>query len=300
MTFLQLQQRVADETGLSITTDATAIKAWINGAYQQLSGYFNWPWLLTNFTLQTERDITTGTATVSAGGTAVTLSSGPTNSVATNYMIQFTGSSDNWYYISAHVAASTSLTLANAFVGSSNYTAGAYIIRRVFYSLPTTVDRVLDLRQAVTKTPVTGIDASTFDRMLPDPSATGTPEYYYLTGAASTGAWQLGFFPTPSAVINIQGRGWKTITELSADADLPLIPAKWHNALVFLALALYGHDFIDDSRVQSATSRAKEIVQEMVKQSSPVPGRINVIQPWDSRVPQNSPRLPSNYPQGWW
>ncbi len=301
MQFSDIQARVAQETGLSTTTDATMLKAWVNGAYQQLSGFYAWPWLLTNFTMQTEADITTGTATVSAASTAVTLSVAPAASVATNYMIQFTGSSTNWYLISAHTGGQTSVTLSNAFVGSTNYTAGTYIIRRVFYSLPSTVDRLIDLRQSVTNLKLEAVDAATFDKLIPDPEATGTPIYYYLTGMTSANVWQVGFFPTPSAVINIQGRGLKTITELSGDSDLPLIPPKWHNALVFLALGLYGHDYIDDTRAQSAMERAKEIVQEMVKQCNPIPGRMDVIQAWDTRVPRSplSLNLPTNYPRGW-
>lgn len=301
MQLSDIRTRVAQEAGLSATNDATMINAWINGAYQQLSGFYPWPWLLTNFTIQTEADITTGTASVNAGSTSVTLSSGPSSSVATNYMIQFTDTSNDWYYISAHTASSTSLTLANAFAGTSNYTAGSYIIRRVFYSLPTDLDRLIDLRQSITNLKLEGVEAATFDKLVPDPSSVGTPIYYYLTGMTSANVWQVGFFPTPSAIINIQGRGLKTITEMSSDSDQPLVPAKWHNALVFLALALYGHDYIDDSRVESARSRAKEIVSEMVEQSNPIPGKMTVIQPWDTRVPRSplSLNLPTNYPRGW-
>ena len=57
MNLTALIARVANETGLDATTDATVITAWINQAYQQLSGAFEWPWLLTNSTMQTEADI---------------------------------------------------------------------------------------------------------------------------------------------------------------------------------------------------------------------------------------------------
>lgn len=302
MDFVTIQTRVAEEVGLVLADDATKIKAWINGAYQQLSGFYDWPWLKTNFTVQTEKDITTGTVSINAGSTSGTFSSAPAASVATNYMIQFTGASNDWYYISAHTGASTSFTIANSFTGTSNY-SGAYIVRRVFYSLPATVDRVTeDMRQSTSPASIPWIDPATFDHLVPDPSATGTPRVAYLTGMTTSNVWQFGLYPTPNVVMNLQGRGLKTITELTADADLPLIPPKWHNVLVFLALALYGHDYIDDLRVQSAAERAKEIVKEMVKQSNPLPGQMNVIQPWDTRVRRPyGPQLPSNYPWiGWY
>lgn len=303
MNLTNLIARVANETGLDATTDATVITAWINQAYQQLSGAFEWPWLLTNSTIQTETDITTGTASVNAAGTTVTLSTGPAASVATNYMIQFTGESDDWYLISAHEAAATTLTISVPFVGTSNYSAGAYIIRRVFYNIPTTVDRLISLRQAVTDTEIAAIDVRDYDRILPDPQNTGTPNYYYLTGVSS-GTWQVGFDPVPSAVINIQVRGYKKITELSSGSDEPLIPTKWHNILVFMALALYGHDYIDDSRLQSARQRAEHLLREMTDNFSPTPDKMKVIQPWDqrsARPPFGTLRFPPNFPSnGWW
>lgn len=304
MQFSVIQARVAQETGLSTTTDATMIKAWINGAYQQLSGFFEWPWLLTNFAIQTVADNTSLTATVNAASTSVTLSSTVANSLAGNYYIKFTGTgqTSDWYQISVHTAGTATLTLATAYVGTSNLTSGTCTIRKVFYDLPATIDRLRDLRQSITKDKIELIDSQTFDRILPDPDSTGTPRCAYLTGMVSSGtslgAWQLSFFPIPSTVMNIQGRGYSIITELSGDTDVPLIPAKWHNALVFLALALYGHDYIDDTRVQSATAKSKEIVEEMVKEFNPFPSELNVIQPWDSRSSRGliGVRLPANYP----
>ncbi len=310
MQFLDIQARVAQETGLSIVDDATIIKAWINGAYQQLSGFYEWPWLLTNFTIQTEADITNLTATVTAGSATVTLSAAPTPatlSLATYYMIQFTTSpaTNDWYLISAHTANTTAVTISVPYTGTANYTAGACKIRRIYYNLPTNIDRLSDLRQSITKLKIELIDKLTFDKMVPDPDNTGTPTYAYSSGmvgsGTSQGAWQLSLYPLPSAVINIQGRGYRTVTELSADADVPLLPLKWHNALVFLALALYGHDYIDDSRVQSAMTKSKEIMAEMLKEFNPFPGEMHVIQPWDTRTPRGllGVRLPSNFPWPW-
>ena len=309
MDFSVIQSRVAQETGLSTTDDATMIKAWINGAYQQLSGFYEWPWLATNFTVQTEADITTLTASVNAAGTSVTLSAAPTpstKSLATYYMIKFTGTggSSDWYKISAHTANTTAVTIDTPFAGTATYTTSACTIRRVHYYLPVTVDRLRDLRQSITKDKVELVDSQTFDKMIPDPDATGTPRYAYLTGMVTSGtnqgAWQFSLYPLPSAVINLQGRGYSVVTELSAAGDIPLLPPKWHNALVFLALALYGHDFIDDSRVQSALARSKEVISEMVKECNPFPGEMHVIQPWDTRSSGRiGVRLAGTYPWPW-
>lgn len=304
MNLTALIARVANETGLDTTTDATMITAWLNQAYQQVSGAFNWPWLLTNSTMQTEADITTGTATINAGATTGTLSVAPSGSVATNYQIQFTDQSDNWYLITVNNTPFTSFTIDVPFVGTSNYTAGSYIIRRVFYTTPTGTDRIINMRQTITDVEIPCIDVRDYDRILPDPQNTGTPVYYYLTGMTSAGLWQVGFDPVPSAVINIQVRAYKKITELSTGTDEPLIPVKWHNILVFMALALYGHEYIDDTRLQSARQRATELLREMEMNYSPTPDRAPIIQPWDQRVqrpPFGALRFPPNFPSnGWW
>ncbi len=297
--------RVANATGLDASTDATVITAWLNQAYQKVSGAFDWPWLLTNQTMQTEADITTGTVTIAAGATTGTLSVAPgVGSTATNYMIQFTTQSDNWYIITVNNTPFTAFTINVPFVGTSNYTAGAYIIRRVFYSVPTNIDRIIDMRQAITDVQIPMIDPRDYDRILPDPQNTGTPVYSYLTGMTSAGVWQVGFDPIPSAVINIQMRGYVKITELSSGSDVPLIPAKWHSILVFMALALYGYEYIDDTRLQEAKSKAMEMLREMEVNYSPTPDRISVIQPWDQRVqrpPFGALRFPPNFPSsGWW
>ncbi len=312
MQFIDIQTRIAQETGMDLTVDGAIVKAWANGAYQQLSGFFEWPWLMTNFTMQTEADITSLTASVSAGGTAVTLSAAPTPttlSLATYYMIKFTsgtlGATNDWYTISAHTANTTAVTISVPYVSATNYVSGPCTIRRVLYNLPTNIDRLRDLRQSITKLKIELIDNQTFDKIVPDPDNTGTPTYAYLSGmvgsGASQGSWQLSFYPIPSAIINIQGRGYITVTEMSADADIPLLPPKWHNALVFLALALYGHDYIDDTRVTTAMARSKDMMTEMLKEFNPFPGELHVIQPWDTRTPRGllGVRLPSNFPWPW-
>lgn len=301
MNFLDLQNRVAQETGLDLSTDADMIKAWINGAYQQLSGFYNWPWLFTNFTLQTIPDYTSYLATVSAGGISVTLDSTVPVSLAENYWIKFNSVGSDWYPISTHTINTASLTLANAFLGASNLVSGTCTIRKMFYDLPSTVDRLTDLRQATTKLKIELVDIRTFDKIIPDPANTGTPTYAYFNGMSSIGNWRIGFYPTPSAAINIQGRGYLRVTELSLNTDSPILPVKWHNVLVFLALALYGHDYIDDTRVQTAAERAREIMKEMVRENNPMPGQMWVIQPWDTRTPRGlmGVRLPSNFPWPW-
>lgn len=283
---------------MDLTQDSAIVGSWANAAYQHVSGLFNWPWLIKTGTFQTVADIATGTASINAGSAALTFSSPPTGSVANDYWIQFSTTSD-WYPISAHTASSPSATLSVPYVGTSNYTAGTYNLRKIFYSMPSDLDRIDELRQAITKQKIEFIDIRSFHRIIADPTAIYTPVYYSLIGLDSSKNWRIGLFPTPNAVINIQMLYYQKITELSSDTDTPLIPDKWHNVLVWGALALYGHDFIDDYRVKTAMERYEAGVNEMTAHYNPVPDQRTVIQPWDTRTRLGilPIRFPSNFPE---
>lgn len=280
------------------TVDDTIIGTWVNQAYQHISGVFNWPWLFKTSILQTTADITTGTVSINAAASTGIFSSAPTSSVATDYMIKFTDTSDDWYTISTHTAASTTFTINVPFVGTSNISAADYIVRRVFYSLASDVDRIIDFRQTITDNKLQYVDSRTFDRLLPDPTATGSPLFYSLNGLDSSKYWRINLYPIPDAVINLQYRYYQRITEMTSDTEEPLIPAKWHNAIVFGALALYGHPFIDDTRFKFAAERFKLLLENMQLHFNHVPDEMVVIQPWDARPRSAVGRLryPSNYP----
>lgn len=299
MTFATLRSRVAGETGLDPTTDATILNAWINTSYKNILGSFRWPWLLKNSIIQTVADITTGTVSINAGSTAGTFSSAPTASVANQYMIQFTATSNDWYLISAHTGSSTSFTLANAFVGSGNISGAAYICRKVYYSFPSDCDGIIDIRQAITKSYLTPVDVRTFDRYLPDPTATAEPQVFALAGYDSSKNWQMTLYPTPTSVMNLQLRYYQMPADMSSDSDTPLLPEKFHDLIVFLSLYNYGHPFIDDTRVGIAKDRYAVMFANMKESYNPLPSQMSVIQTWDSRPRRQTGNIqwPSNYPE---
>ncbi len=299
MTFATLKATIAGETGLDTTTDATVLNTWTNAIYKKILGSMRWPWLLKNSTIQTVADITTGTVAVNAGSTSGTFSSAPAVSVANQYMIQFTASSDDWYFISAHTAGQTSFTLANAYNGATNISGAAYICRKVYYSLPSDLDGIIGLRQARTDTDLVAADIRTLDHYLPDPIAVAEPMLFCLAGYDSSKNWQIVLYPTPNTVMNLQLRYYQMPADMSADADLPLLPEKFHSSIIFGALYEFGHPYIDDSRVASAKVRFDAAMMEMKQSYNPIPAQMNVIQTWDSRPrnPNGMLRWPANFPQ---
>jgi hypothetical protein len=299
MTFATLKATIAGETGLDVTTDATVLNTWLNGTYKKVLGAMRWPWLLKNSTIQTVADITTGTVAINAGSTSGTFSSAPTVSVANQYLIQFTSVSDDWYMISAHTASQTSFTLANAFNGAANISGASYICRKVYYSFPSDCDGIISLRQARTDTDLIAADIRTLDRYLPDPIAVAEPQLFCVAGYDSSKNWQFVLYPTPNTVMNLQLRYYQMPADMSGDSDTPLLPEKFHDILIFGALYMYGHPYIDDSRVATAKVRYDSAMAEMKLNFNPLPAQLNVIQTWDSRPrnPNGMLRWPANFPQ---
>ncbi len=300
MDFSVLKTRVANEVGLDTTADDTILGAWVNAAYKHVCGIENWPWLLNLATIQTVADITTGTVSINAASTALTFSSAPAASVANQYMIQFRTVSDDWYLISAHTGGQTTATLSVPFNGSVNISGVAYTLRKVFYSLASDTDRIVDARQSRTKNKLGAVDIRTFDRYLPDPTATGDPLYYYLAGVDTNKYWQIGLYPIPSTAENIQIRYLNIPADMTSTAT-PNLPEKFHDILIFGALYMFGHAYIDDSRIQTAKARFDQTLDLMRQNYNPIPDQLTVLQPWDSRPRRLVGRLnwPATYPETW-
>ncbi len=300
MDFSVLKTRVANEVGLDVTADATILGAWVNAAYKQLCGLDNWPWLLKIGTIQTVADRTTGTISINAASASGTFSSAPAVSVANQYMIQFTGVSNDWYLITAHTAAQTAFTISVPFNGTVNLTGAPYLLRKVFYSLASDCDRIVDARQSRTLTKLGAVDIRTFDRYLPDPQAVADPIFYYLAGIDTSKNWQIGLYPIPATVENVQIR-YLTIPADMTNTDTPNLPEKFHDVLIFSALWMFGHAYIDDTRIQSAKARYDEALKDMRENYNPIPDQLTVLQPWDTRPRRLIGRLnwPASYPETW-
>lgn len=84
--------------------------------------------------------------------------------------------------------------------------------------------------------------------------ASAVPQKYYIKGG------KLGFYPTPNAAYTIFMDYYKVPTELSADADVTIIPLAYREALMHYALSLE-HDYnTDPDLAQKAMNRYEDIV----------------------------------------
>lgn len=270
MTFLQIRQRVAEALNVAetdTTTDANAtiqakIKAWINTRYRYICGLRSWVWLLKDSTLQTSIEITTGTVTATLASTTITFTNAPAVSVA-GWFIQFSDS-DDWYEIASHTAAVATATLANAYIQTTSSTL-TYTLRKVYYTLPTDLGKILDLRQSRNKQKLTYIPIRKMDRLVPDRTRTGQPEYYTISGVDSSGLYRLEFYPVANVKMNVQLRYYRVAAEMSGDSDVPLIPLQFQDILVWDVLATYGYNWLDDTRLSSAKAEYNRILEDMKK-----------------------------------
>lgn len=269
MTFLQLRQRIAELMGVSstdTTTDANAtmqdkLKAWVNARYKVLAAKQSWNWLIKDFIIQTVVDITTGTVTATNNSTTITFTSGPTASVA-GYFIRFDSVSKDWYEIATHSAASTSATLTVPFLGSTA-SGLSYTLRKTYYTLPSDAGKILDLRQVQTIIQLRYIPVRQLDRMISDRTRTGKPEWYTISGITSARLYKMELYPVPNEAINIQGRYYAVVADLSSDSDIPILPEAYHEILVWDVLSTYGYMFLDDTRISAAKAEYDTLYKDM-------------------------------------
>ena len=263
MTFLTLQQELADRLVAydeTVTADATKLKRWLNMAVQYICGKKLWPFMITEEFIQTVADYTTGTVTVTAGSTTATTSAIIADSKTGQY-IQFASSND-WYKITAHTAGTATLTISPAAISAN--TAALYTIRKLLYTTTTPLKQIIDMKQMVTPIRLMSVGPVEADFFMPLYLGTGSPNYYIMSSPSSTGTPQFSFLPSPSTVINVMIRGVKNLSDMSADADEPLIPINWQDAIVNIA-AFYGFQGLDDTRAATELTVGESRISDMAK-----------------------------------
>ena len=247
-TFLTQQQELAAQVGLDQgkTSDATLFKRWLNNSMHIILDAAPWPFnrVSTPLIIQTVIDITTGTVSVSAGATSVTLSSAPSASVKGSY-IQFKTSED-WYEITAHTAGETGLTINPGAISAESSTA--YTIRKLYYSTSSAVDRILEIRQMITPLQLVEMTNTELHLFNADNDTTGDPKIFAMAGVDSSSVLQFLLWPHPDAVINLYIDYFKIATDLSTDSSTSLIPEKYVRSVNMEGALWQGYKFIGDNR----------------------------------------------------
>jgi hypothetical protein len=208
----------------------------------------NWKWLRKNVRLVQDPYFSTGTATVTPDSATVTLSNAPTTS-KTGYFFATDGF-DEVYYVSAHTASSTTVTLSSAFKGVYSTTA-TFKIWKDWVTLPTNCRETFEVAHGFHSVPMEGVGLQEFRRIFQaSPRAADRP-YYYTTddfvdpdttgdGETESNRYRiLRIHPaqnTNSTTLYVDYI--QDVTALDVDADEPLMPINDRIVLFYGAASL--------------------------------------------------------------
>lgn len=270
--FLTLQQELAAQCGLdqTISNQATLLKRWLNNAQQIILRSFEWPFLRnpSPLVIQTVTDISAGTVATTAGSTSITFSTTPKDSNSNNVSVSGrfiqTSSSNDWYKITAHTLGATAATLEIAAITTAS--AATYTVRKLYYSTSSNVDRIIQVFQDILPYQLIETTPEYFQSFNPGFLSSGTPRLYCMAGIdATTGAGvpQFRLWPNPDAVINLRIDYFTVATDMSADADISVIPAKWHTTTLLEGAKAQAYSFLDDSRYAGSVQLFNVLIEEM-------------------------------------
>lgn len=239
LTFADLQTEVYQQAGLdsSDATNIANVKRWLNFVQQDVCARWPWTFLLGREAVATVADYSTGTVSVSAAGTTVT---GVGTTFTTThgdgtYFIQFTNNQD-FYRVSAR-GSNTSLTIEVAYQGTA-VSAGTFVLRKFFYSLSSTADEVLDVRNWNTPLKLIECNFRTLDLINPLVESTSPGYGYMMYGTDSSGNLVYSPYPFPNDTRLFEFRTRKRPVDMSSAGDFPSIPNKYAHLLAFGAIAL--------------------------------------------------------------
>lgn len=299
LSFANILTEVYDHTGINSSDANNVIRAkrWVNYVQQDICARWPWNFLRGRETIVTVVDETTGTVSVAAGGTAVT-GVGTSFSVANDVgkFIQFAGSND-WYPVSA-VGSTTGLTISPAYQPSTAASGVTYIVRKFFYSLSSTCDRIADVKNWQTPLKLDELFPRDVDYQQPNPQSTNVAYGFIPYGYDSSGNVQIIPYPFPSDARLLEVKTFKRPTDMSADADIPSIPNKWAHIIAFGAIAV-GFAYLRKLDLAAAWERKFESkIKDMLAQARTSEDSSPVLRSIDSSHGrgENWLQLPGQYP----
>ena len=297
LTFIDLQNDVYAHTGLDSTnsTDQANVKRWINYTQQDICSRWPWTFLLGRESIVTVNDYSTGTVSVSSGGTAVT-GVGTTFAavVDTTYFIQFSGAND-WYQVTVNGGA-TSLTIGTAFAGTANLTNVAYTLRKFFYSLSSSADEVLDVRNWNTPVKLIQCDFRTIDLINPLVQSTNAPYAYMMFGTDASGNQVFCPYPFPGDARLFEFRTRKRPTDMSGSSDPISIPNKFAQVIIYGANAVGFAYLRKFDMAQSWNSQYEKRIADMKKEYVQSGDYQPILGSIDSISRSRWINFPENYP----
>lgn len=299
ITYANIQNEVAGIVRYSMSDAAQAalVNQWIRLTVQDMNSRGEWYWTVDRQVVQTVADKSAGTVSVAAGGQTVTGSSTAFAAVDVGKYIKFSTAND-WYKITA-VTPTTSLSIEAPYISTSALSGGTYLIRKFFYSLSSTADQILSVRQANTPRKITAMNYRDFDLHIPDGQSTGKAIEYLPYGMDSSGNLVFTPYPWPDEIYNLEIRFKKKTVDFTDASQQPEIPEKWRSVLIdgAQARALAHTQTGPDFQKAIAKERAYEAgIKRMEAAARQAPDYAPVLQSRETIIsPIGGPLLPENY-----
>lgn len=272
--YTDILNRARVDTSLSAT--ATQAKRYANIALQDMYLGFEYrlPWAIRRAELRTHATYTTGTCSLSIGGTALTgastlwntANSYGQNNARTTGKFLIAGGSD--IYRISSITSDTAITLRERYVADTAASASTYIYYEDEYALASDFLRPVDFRSFSSVAEIPLINRMEFSRKFPRPTTSGRPTVATILDDGVSGSVSplkyVQFFPYPLSVyiipyeyitanVAVSSAGVEA-TSLSADTDEPLFPLRYRHAIVFGAMYHWYRDKKNDARSQSMKS----------------------------------------------
>jgi len=303
MDFQAIQNEVGAQLrfDVSVAANLTLVKRWINRAQQYITAKHDWTWLQAREIVQTAVDKTQDSPASSSiaitSGLASVVGNG-TNFATTDVgrYIQFPDENDDWYRITARASA-TGCTIESPFTGDT-LTAGDYTNRTFWYSLSSSVDKVLWVRQARSPRKLVAMDPITIDRWAPYYSETSNqPRAYSMFGLDSSYYNVIQFYPWPSEVMNMEVFYIKSAADLSGNTDTGPMPQKLRDMLLVEGGIAFGREYLNDSRYTFSWNRFTQILDDAILADGMNAGVLRTLESIDQNVEDvGSIRYPSDFP----
>lgn len=293
MNFTVMQTECFSQLGLDSTdsTNQTNVQRWLNMIQQDMAGRWPWNWLRGREAIPTVIDLT-GLAGVTNGNANITDLNFQIGASHVGRFIQFTGQND-WYEI-AGFGAPNFPSLAVAYQGTTSASV-TYTVRKIFYSLSSSADRIVDIRNFNTPLKLIEVDPRTLDDRRPNPQSTATSSAFIAYGYDSIGNIRISPYPFPNDARLLEFRTMVRVSDLTG-SQTSVIPAKWHHVMIFGALAL-GFAYLRKFEASGFwNGEYEKKIGDMLKQERTSEDEQPVLKAVDSVARGNFVRLPDQYP----
>jgi hypothetical protein len=255
---------IRDAKETTASTMVSLVDRWINEGYEMVGNRKKRKWLDQQFTVQVSAAVD-ATCRVTNASTAVTFTAGTT--FPTGVELQFWNRGFEEIYDVASTT-SASLTLAKAYLGTTNTAASGVVFQKSIL-VDTSIRDIFQIYHQYDTKPLTNIGPQQM-RMVQERSGVqlNTASYYSIFGSSSS-ALRVLLYPYPLDAYTLYLDTNLLPAQMTADTDEPLIPIKFRQMLYWYGsykLWLYHRN---DSNAATALTNFNSLLAQMDGELSP-------------------------------